>query len=135
MNTEQGNKLIADFMGLEQFENPFRGIKKEDGLYKRTNADGTADIIGDLNYAVSWDWLMPVVEKIENLKDHIEVNISGTDCTIWYLPDLKPVGVTRNWPTKIEAVYNAVVSFIRWYNRVVLAEECDATEAASSTNR
>ena len=53
------NKLIAEFMGLET----------PDGCYfehltKEGNRELTHHIL--LQYHTSWDWLMPVVDKIEN---------------------------------------------------------------------
>ena len=57
MNTQENNKLIADFMGLE------------------LTTDGISDLYYTKDkrlkqiekYHTSWDWLMPVLKKI-NLK-------------------------------------------------------------------
>jgi len=54
------NKLIAEFMELET----------SDGCYfkhltKKGNIELTHHIL--LQYHISWDWLMPVVEKIDDM--------------------------------------------------------------------
>jgi hypothetical protein len=99
----EGNHLIAEFMGMEPFENQFRGIFKEDGLYKRINSDGTIDIVGDLNYRTSWNWLMPVVGKIyEHYQKHPSYPTTPiTTFTIF---------------ADIEMVWGGVVDFIKFYN-------------------
>lgn len=61
----EGNKLIAEFMGAKPitFTDDFGGVvsgvlKMEDGLYPPYK----------LKYHSSWDWLMPVVEKMSRIK-------------------------------------------------------------------
>ncbi|MCK9544999.1 MAG: hypothetical protein M0R03_23535 [Novosphingobium sp.] len=71
----------------------------------------------NLEFHSSWDWLMPVVEKIEKLQytcdicsTHLHKNmvsigtISGKQC-VRVIEDLK-----------IKAVWTAVIEFIKWYN-------------------
>lgn len=95
MNTLEGNKMIAEFM---------------QPLFATDISE----------YHTSWDWLMPVVEKIE--KDHatdFEVIIYSSSCHIhkWnptkqdYDTFISGVG------KKIDAVYSAVIQFIQWYNK------------------
>ena len=74
------NKLIAEFMGGEH---PLTEITHE----------------AHHNYHTSWDWLMPVVEKIE---------IEGFD----------PHGIIDNalGSREIEDVHNACVTLIKAYN-------------------
>jgi uncharacterized protein YqgV (UPF0045/DUF77 family) len=59
-----------------------------------------------------WDRLMEVVEKIERLGYRIE--IVKHICRI-YLSDKETIIISENIP-KIEAVYNACIEFIKWYN-------------------
>lgn len=76
-----------------------------------------------LKYHSSWDWLMPVVEKIEkctwpvNLYTQIYGDDGHYGCKI----------TSNNWPegdginahdmtSKIEVVWQAVIQFIQWYN-------------------
>lgn len=72
----------------------------------------------NLHYDSSWDWLMPVVERIECFCDVI-VHIDGNSCVIdideakFGMPEEQ---IIVDADSKIEAVYGAVVSFIEWWN-------------------
>jgi hypothetical protein len=74
-----------------------------------------------LRYHELWDWLMPVVDKIEDIQDgedgdairfhyydfeirHITCKIHGTNIEI------------LDADSKIDAVYQAVIQFIEFYN-------------------
>tara|TARA_R110002020_G_scaffold16416_1_gene57908 strand:- start:266 stop:520 length:255 start_codon:yes stop_codon:yes gene_type:complete len=82
MKTE--NKLIAEFMGFT------------DEAFERVN-------LLTLKYNTSWDWLMPVVEKMNTTELWEEYDIS-------YL-------ATYLVSTDINATYNAVIEFINEYNK------------------
>ena len=78
------NELIAEFMGIEEAYNP----NGNDWVLKKTTPDinGDTDILeccksNDLKYHSSWDWLMPVVEKIYSIDADIDFfkNISLED--------------------------------------------------------
>jgi hypothetical protein len=115
----EGNKLIAEFMG---------GFQKEDQMYIPDH-EAECYKANCLAYDSSWDWLMPVVEKIENLstplktgdnfyfrmiiiKDTVYIEQRNSRLSKWepmiYLTDTKR--------TKIKAVWLALVEFIKWYN-------------------
>lgn len=83
----------------------------------------------DVYFHSSWDWLMPVVEKIETLWNNgFNVYIGPFECIIRRQrtsPDSElcqevdiihytPAEYTIN--SKIEACYTAVLKFINWYN-------------------
>jgi hypothetical protein len=93
------NKLIAEFMGVEDHQ--------EMGEYVTPN------------YNTSWNWLLPVVEKIESLG--YEVQIRKFDCIIFQLLDTleyKPViGSISSASGKMDSTYIAVVEFIKEYNK------------------
>ena len=106
MNTTENNRLIAQFMGigtqLHLVEHPKTG--------KYVNA----------KYHSSWDWLMPVVEKIERLG--FETVISDKNgCFIYYQGSNSQSGLRHKKgnedKTKIELVYEASIQFIQWYNQ------------------
>ena len=65
MNIEEGNKLIAKFMDLDI---------KEDLVYLN---EMEACKIQNLEYHESWDWLMPVVDKIDEVSPHGRTFIEG----------------------------------------------------------
>ena len=77
------NKLIAEFMGLP--------IVEHDGMWYNPE-----DTNMKFNYDTSWDWLMPVVEKIEKLE----------------VGDVKWTSVYFN----IQREYDKAVKFIKKYN-------------------
>lgn len=78
------NKLISEFMGDYNFEHTEGGLP-----------------IGD--FSNSWDWLMPVVEKI------YEIAVDDENIEVFY-------EVSDNLPDRHET-YNAVVEFINQYNK------------------
>jgi hypothetical protein len=69
--TEQKNEAIALFMGGSS-------IKEHDGyryVYYKTSC---ARAVSELKYHVSWDWLMPVIERISKMP---LLNVDNTPCT------------------------------------------------------
>lgn len=116
MNTLiENNKLIAEFMGVQLFfGEPYNKDIEQwevffDTLYETK----------DLAYHTDWNWLMPVVEKIEHI-DSIDVNIltNGTRIYEWrsggkvIIDNIADISFSN----KIEHTYHAVVEFIKWYN-------------------
>lgn len=82
------NKLIAEFMGVVFHDD-------ENQYY---NADGL-HIGNTLQYHTSWDWLMPVVRKIENENELIGAHILSTDRDKTYK---KVVGFIKDQACHIE---------------------------------
>lgn len=100
-------------------------------------------IIKSIKYHESWDWLMPVVEYIESLDlkesgytwkedgvtrynfEGFSVDMENTKCMIYAHLALDPIDVYNektykiDYPTKLEAVYNAILNFIDTYNEVI----------------
>mgnify|MGYP006055062061 CR=1 FL=1 len=125
MNTEN-NKIIAEFMGESKQPYEFPKFGKID-----TNGDWK-DIFFDnqLKFHSDWNWLMEVVEKIEqttiketygqfNEKESnaiVSVDIENKFCQILsngiYLNEI----ISENGETKIKTVYNTCLEFIKNYN-------------------
>jgi hypothetical protein len=124
------NKLIAEFIDLKD----------------RIENDVFYSISGYTvcQYHKSWDWLIPVVEKIESLdlKEYgyqwegidgkteynngsICVEIEQDRCWIYMNLSLDPFHTFNEksrgveFPTKLEATYAAVVEFIEYYNELI----------------
>ena len=101
MNIEKKNKIIINFM-----KKPYMEWQ-------------------DPAYHCDWNWLMSVVEKIEDIYDshspivHISKSIGGGKhyCDIDNKRYGRGVSVMVYGKTKIDAVYNACVQFIEWYNK------------------
>lgn len=100
------SKVLANFWGTHEdtYQTEIKYLCKPNGIFGA--------------YHTLWDKLMPVVEAIEATKQkdgvtHRYVTISDTFCCI----DHDTIGVIdASKPTKIEAVYDCVIRFIKWYN-------------------
>ena len=98
---EENIKLISEFMGDYNFEHTEGGLP-----------------IGD--FSNSWDWLMPVVEKINNILDDDDefvysVNIHPSEVTIYFYQ--RDVFVSNeHGSTMKEMLYLSVVEFIKQHN-------------------
>ncbi len=100
MNTQENNRLIAEFMNLDMYP-PHDDYPL---LYDCSLIDQDPQwyALEEFQYHTSWDWLMPVIEEI----DHLEYESERLD-------KINQALVTK----VIEDVYNAVVEFIKWYNQ------------------
>lgn len=123
MNTTEKNKLIAEFLQVDKNENGTFELPQYGTI--RLNGDFKTEFIAEnLQYHKDWNWLMEVVEKIENDINglsiyYLEIFKSPTNknqvCRI-YSKDGKQQ-VNEYAETKIQAVYNTCVEFIKWYNQ------------------
>jgi len=119
LNTRENNKLIVEFMeypkssdywsrygdsswGKEDWHNN-KNYYYVDGKYSEMY--GSNFHINDMRFNVSWDWLMPVIEKIQDIfVDNTELD--------WQLYD----DIRFNVPY-LDDTYNAVVNCIKEYNQ------------------
>ena len=97
----ENNKLIAEFMGMNIHHND------KSMMVKNTPQGNEVVSIDALQYDSSWDWLMPVVQKIggEYLNtpfDETYSHLTEQYENIWTLED----------------TYNAVVEFIKDQNTI-----------------
>lgn len=105
----EGNKLIAGFY----YENSFYD-DGEDCYCKNEDNSYIKFYIEDAKYHKSWDWLMPVIEEIEN--DYsCSVSITYDECYI--TNERQTFEKSFQGKTKLEACYKGVVSFIKYYNK------------------
>ena len=110
----ENNKLIAEFMGY---------TPNEYGVYQTPHGKYHLD---HFSFHSSWDWLMPVVEKIEFEHDclviinsPLQVIITNKDIGQRETPLLDEVFEIEvsDRGTKRDCLYKAVVEFINEYNR------------------
>lgn len=110
----EGNKLIAEFMGLKFAAD--MTYYEHDGEVKQ------------VAYHSSWDWLMPVVEKIGevnvNIGSRSDYERAGTTIIISLLPPNQvEMWNETGWSYRksgnslIEQVWLGSVQFIQWYNQ------------------
>lgn len=125
MSIEESNKEIAVFMGgiletkvSEYTKKPIQFIYFGEGVIRDDCFDhndkcAIRDRVEDLLYHKYWGWLMPVVERIEAGSQR-DVLIYDKVCRIED-PALgkKFMGAGE---TKIQAVYEAVVEYIQYFN-------------------
>lgn len=100
---EEKNRMIAEFMGVK--------VSYVDND-KVAIIDGKWVDFCDLEYHTSWEWLMPVVEKIESYDMNVKIHTSYTSIHF----KRKQCIVDVDGRIKIENTYSAVVQFIEWYN-------------------
>ena len=131
----ENNKLIAEFMGYEV---------KHNKCYSPKHNDGT---IAPMQFHKSWDWLMPVVEKIRKIPSYdrdqfgTKVILNGRKIKIvsgsygdkrghdkthfnkcfdgtLYQREIEGIyGKSDDNYSPIRITYYAVIEFIKWYNK------------------
>jgi hypothetical protein len=123
-------KIIAKFMGYKIENKKFETLQYhssnesdwvwDEGKIVTLEGDEVCDynnepyfLLEDLPFNKNWDWLMPVVEKIESLG--YTFKITGNIVTINH-PFFEDIGYRKTDLSKIEAVYLGVLMFIKWYN-------------------
>ena len=81
----------------------------------------------DLNYCSSFEWIIPVAEKINSiLSTHNEGRFAyrlviGPDfITIWSNDEEKEILTQKHGSTFIEMIHIALIEFIDWYNKANL---------------
>ena len=151
METTEGNKLIAEFMGYQILRKKFetqRMCSSNETTWVMDEDDIVCDAKGNevdderqepyfdlemLPFNSSWDWLMPVVEKIESLTygtlklyNHVNVRRFKHVNYYWVVDGVADYGDGKQTITAItfphgdnkdiDALYNTVVKFIEWYN-------------------
>ena len=93
MENNKNNKIIAEFMGFKY--NKLKVKKWED-----TNGWQYSE----LEYDSSWDWLMPVLNKISKIATVEDSERKGLE------QRLNPYIYNMN------DIYEGVIEFIKWYN-------------------
>lgn len=107
---QENNKLIAGFMEYKLITPEMRKNKKAFIFsYWQKGYPEKEDVLCEekgLKYHSSWDWLMPVVEKIENT-----FNVDSAILTKSTVFNNQVIVAS----SKIEATYLAVIEFIKWH--------------------
>jgi hypothetical protein len=103
----ENNKLIAEFMGMTY------GDPNDDSVMIQMTSQGNEVVpIESMKYHISWDWLMPVVEKIESDErydvDILQYGTKITDNQKEIVNNIADISFDK----KIEHTYDAIVKFI-----------------------
>jgi hypothetical protein len=114
----KNNELIAKFIGCEiksyptSIKSPFHG---KDIWWSPPSSDSKTRTffceVGKEYFHDSWDWLMPVVEKISSICDE-EFDEYG-----YYEEHKETIISSLSLINGITPVYESVISFIKWYNK------------------
>ena len=111
MTTELSQALHS----IAVFMDDYSDTGLEPAYYVRKNRTYQLE---EAQYHTSWDWLMPCIDKIESLD--FRVSIGPSDCQIYK----RWVDFPENFiidadfkETRLENAFDAVVSFIDWWNR------------------
>jgi len=111
MKTYEKNLLVAQFMGYEIKDWGFDLPEELRHTYKPSNYEIEEGMFNftvdkeDMEFNISWDWLMPVIKKIlfkgynlEGVEKMLKVQDAFHSCNI-------------------ASTFEAVVEFILWYNK------------------
>jgi hypothetical protein len=116
----ENNRLIAEFMQLE----PSVEVMGSSKLYYKIKGYQRHDSLiaseDEFEYHLSFDWLMPVIEKIEGQGTIVEIWLClAKSCRITTTGFKKPTIRIANTESNslIDAVYEAVIEYIKWYNQ------------------
>ena len=112
----KNNAMIARFMGIQDTDIGWYDC--EDVMPECVHIQEGGNTFENLLFHKEWNWLMPVVEQIEATLDadgyRYIVEISNTLCIIWSDGDCVTSQMRgHEGLTKIDAVYAAVVEFIK----------------------
>ncbi len=106
----EGNTIIGKFMSFKEGKDTIlplpNGLLRDIGRIPLNMSD-------KLQYHSSWDWLMPIVDKIETMMRKTKVNDDRTFleyCDNLYFMSIGDVFVQGD--SKIDVVYKAVIKFI-----------------------
>ena len=112
-NIIENNKLIAEFMGYEFITNNI--------FINRLPKDFLNNSESYKCFHNSWDWLMPVVDKIESFifqnDEFYNFNILGGCYVIVISSHGNELITSDEGQSKLECVYIAIIEFIKWYNQ------------------
>src|SRR6185503_5265605 len=111
----EGNRLIAEFDGGVLQADAVGHLKRN--IFFRDMKMGLHLYNAEmLSYHLSFDWLMSVVEKIEN---DYTITIRDKTCEIvkdFAMPTHEVMFCNHSKESKIEAIWLSVIDFI-WYNQ------------------
>jgi len=109
MKHMEDNKLIAEFIGGWKERNYF---VIETPFFK--SLGGCIFAPSELKFDSDWNWLMEVVEKIQNVDKNNYIKI---DTYHTFISVLNKKQIERRDGNKLLSTYNACVEFIKWYNQ------------------
>ena len=125
------NKLIAEFMGMKLGDDKTMYYDDAENLHPPTPVD-------ELKFHTSWDWLMPVLEKIES-DERYDVEILQYGTRIIERTKTDWIEVVNNiadisFDRKIDHTYDAIVKFIKDCEKKNVIAGIDFSESINQLN-
>jgi hypothetical protein len=129
----EGNKLIAEFMG-KSGNVDFHDGKGYVPIYWYNGIHGghkTPYKEDELEYHKSWDWIMPVIDKINGMgkeynfaifKTYVSLTIEKSSKVYKDFSFAYSEYITSTQTGK-EAAYKLIVKFVKWENEIILGSE------------
>tara|TARA_R110002020_G_scaffold154637_2_gene334701 strand:- start:627 stop:995 length:369 start_codon:yes stop_codon:yes gene_type:complete len=114
----EDNKLIAEFMGY--------GKDEKENIHWIDTEDAYGIASEDLKYHTDWNWLMPVVDKIETIHGVYRRGGLTNGGQMHNAKDTKYIMEYGRYnrciahsyaQDRLSAEYNAIVEFIKFYNQ------------------
>lgn len=135
----EGNKLIAEFMGgyvisTEKYESPHGS--RSSGTIEKWRAPNYSPYspsseLGYFHYDTSWDWIMPVIDKINGMgkeynfaifKTYVSLTIEKSSKVYKDFSFAYSEYITATQTGK-EAAFKLLVKFVKWENENLLKSE------------
>jgi hypothetical protein len=136
----EDNRLIAEFMGVGPVKGSDGYFSYGDGVFftvrEKTYEKAMEAVVGYVKYRTSWDWLMPVVVKMCELKHHedrngelvefqaswsgyphVTIREKSSNAIYNSYTHYNQFGISH-WDVPLhDQIYSGVVEFIKWYNK------------------
>jgi hypothetical protein len=100
------NKLIAEFMG---FTKDSEDLYLIDNYNLRSEDEYQATYISEMKFHTSWDWLIPVIQKVNEVSGYNDYNTNRL-----HMQRVLDDCINEN-ALGIDSVHKAVVEFIQEY--------------------
>ena len=123
-NIIENNKIIAEFLDWEfddlseTFETPFLKLVEPQAFGDEQFSCKLQDF--ELEFHSDWNWLIGVIERIEGFEDEnrcAKYNVNIQQCFVEIIDNHSSETIIEvDCNSKIQAVYNACITFIKWYN-------------------
>jgi uncharacterized protein (UPF0335 family) len=115
MNTTENNKLIAEFMGFQKTNIGWYDSEETMPPLSNTYDSNTFDE-HELAFHEEWDWLMPVVESMESMGYNVSI-MRRCWVVVFDTNVMKEIVSIERRASKLKVTYEAVVEFIKQYNK------------------
>ena len=126
----KGNELIARYMGVDINFDP---LQYRDSRSEIRHYTDHAPKPNGLEFHTNWNWIMPVIEKIETTTlEYFQQNVTFSEhtcCIFPHVPGLE-YGICNSAQYKINAVWLTLVQYTEWF----LESKYNTNDKSNSSN-